>query len=135
MVSLINSFDALSDENNIFEMGDGIWSASKNVTKQVVDSDSEVDEIIDMNVDSGKFNDDINNKKEASTSNTTSSSPMKNTPIVEKIGKLEKLITDGKANFVDDNGKPVPVVDGKRKGNPFSKVGEVVVSDSDDEVD
>lgn len=59
---------------------------------------------------------------------------MMTTPIVEKIGKLEQLIIEGKGTLVDDNGKPVPVADGIRKGNPFSKVGEVVVSESEDEV-
>ena len=70
----------------------------------------------------------------SSSSKTTSPSPMMTTPIVEKIGKLEQLIIEGKGTLVDDNGKPVPVADGIRKGNPFSKVGEVVVSESEDEV-
>ena len=68
----------------------------------------------------------------SSSSKTTSPSPMMTTPIVEKIGKLEQLIIEGKGTLVDDNGKPVPV--GIRKGNPFSKVGEVVVSESEDEM-
>lgn len=70
----------------------------------------------------------------SSSSKTNSPSPIKTTPIVEKIGKLEQLIIDGKGTLVDDNGKPDPVADGISKGNPFSKVGEVVDSDSDDEV-
>lgn len=70
----------------------------------------------------------------SSSSKSTSPSPMKNTPIAEKIWKLEKLIIDGKTTLVDDNGKPIPVADRRRKGNPIYKVGEVVDSDSDDEV-
>lgn len=68
-----------------------------------------------------------------SSSNTTSPSPMKNTPIVEKIGKLEKLIIDEKATLVDGDGKPLKKVDSSTmRGNSFSKVGNVVVSDSND---
>ena len=33
------------------------------------------------------------------------------TPIVEKIGKLEKLISDGKATLIDDDGMPLKKVD------------------------
>ena len=55
------------------------------------------------------------------------------TPMVEKIGKIEKLIIEGKATLVDGDGKPLKKVDSS--GNPFSKVGNVVVSDSEDEVD
>ncbi|GJU94854.1 hypothetical protein Tco_1319610 [Tanacetum coccineum] len=33
------------------------------------------------------------------------------TPIVDKIGKLEKLIIDGKVTLVDDDGKPLKKVD------------------------
>ena len=60
------------------------------------------------------------------------------TPIVEKIGKLEQLIIDGRATLVDDDGHPIqkvvyPTTSSSKRSNPFSKVGEVVVSDSDDE--
>ena len=60
------------------------------------------------------------------------------TPIVKKIGELEKLIIDGKATLVDDDGHPIqkvvyPPTSSSKRSNPFSKVGEVVVSDSDDE--
>ncbi|PWA64646.1 zinc knuckle CX2CX4HX4C [Artemisia annua] len=142
MVSLRISFDALSNDNNIFETGDGIWSADTGGTN----------EIIDVNDDSGTFKDDINNNKDvqvknnnwvedinpldlkksfkkrdsvsdpvigstctpeviSSSSKTTSPSPSKHTSIVEKIVKLEKLIIDGKATLLDDNGKPIPVAD------------------------
>lgn len=67
----------------------------------------------------------------SSSSKNTSPSPMKNTPIVDKIGKLEKLIIDGKATLVDDDGKPLK--NNKEGSNPFSKVGNVVVSDSEDD--
>lgn len=67
----------------------------------------------------------------SSSSKNTSPSPMKNTPIVDKIGKLEKLIIDGKATLVDDDGKPLK--NNKVGSNPFSKVGNVVVSDSEDD--
>ena len=53
--------------------------------------------------------------------------------MVEKIGKIEKLIIEGKATLVDGDGKPLKKVDSS--GNPFSKVGNVVVSDLEDEVD
>ena len=41
------------------------------------------------------------------------------TPIVEKIGKLEKLIIDGKATLVDDDGHPIKKVDypGNKNGS------------------
>ena len=55
------------------------------------------------------------------------------TPIVEKISKLEKLLIDGKATLVDDDGHPIPSTSSIKRTNPFSKVGEVVVSDSDDD--
>ena len=55
------------------------------------------------------------------------------TPIVEKIGKLEKLLIDGKATLVDDDGLPIPFTSSTKRVNPFSKVGQVVVSDSDDD--
>lgn len=56
------------------------------------------------------------------------------TPIVEKISKIEKLIIEGKVTLVDDDGKPLKKVDSSNKmGNPFSKVGNVVFSDSDDD--
>ncbi|PWA95915.1 histone-fold protein [Artemisia annua] len=86
----------------------GALSDEQSVHVMETDSDNEVDESIEFGKPS--------------------------TPIVEKIDKLEKLIIDGKGTLVDNNGKPVPVVDGLRKGNPFSKVGEVVDSDSDNEV-
>jgi hypothetical protein len=61
------------------------------------------------------------------------------TPIVEKIGELEKLLIDGKATLVDDDGRPIQKVDylgftsSTKRVNPFSKVGEIVVSDSDED--
>ncbi|PWA64262.1 zinc knuckle CX2CX4HX4C [Artemisia annua] len=56
------------------------------------------------------------------------------TPIVEKIGKLEKLLIDGIATLVDDDGHPIPSTSATKRVNPFSKVGEIVVSDSEDEL-
>ncbi|GJW40775.1 phloem protein 2-like protein [Tanacetum coccineum] len=41
----------------------------------------------------------------ASSSNSTT------TPIIKKIDKIEKLIIDGKVNFVDDDGKPLEKID------------------------
>jgi hypothetical protein len=55
------------------------------------------------------------------------------TPIVDKISKLEKLLIDGKATLVDDEGHPIPSASVTKRANPFSKVGEVVVSDSEEE--
>lgn len=56
------------------------------------------------------------------------------TPIVEKIRKIENLIIEGKVTLVDDDGQPLRKVDSSTKvGNPFSKVGNMVVSDSDDD--
>ena len=55
------------------------------------------------------------------------------TPMVEKINMIEDLIMDGKATLLGDDGKPLKQVGSS--GNPFSKVGNVVVSDSEDEVD
>ncbi|GJR79575.1 hypothetical protein Tco_0150360 [Tanacetum coccineum] len=44
-------------------------------------------------------------EKNVETSSTST------TPIVEKIGKFEKLIIDGKITLVDDDGKPLKKVD------------------------
>ncbi|PWA58171.1 zinc knuckle CX2CX4HX4C [Artemisia annua] len=105
-----NPFGALSEEVTSSELGPEVAPSLGEQSGHVmeIDSDHEVDESIEFGKPS--------------------------TPIAEKIDKLEKLIIDGKGTLVDDNGKPVPVVDGLKKGNPFSKVGDVVVSDSDDEV-
>ncbi|GKE39708.1 hypothetical protein Tco_1463113, partial [Tanacetum coccineum] len=43
--------------------------------------------------------------------NTSVSSSISTTPIVDKIDKLEKLIIDGKISLVDDEGKPLKKVD------------------------
>ena len=105
-----NPFGSLMDEVTNSEMGPevGVTQGEQSGHVMEIDSDNEVDESIEVGKPS--------------------------TPIVEKIDKLEKLIIDGIGTLVDDNGKPVPVVEGIKKGNPFSKVGNVVVSDSDDEV-
>ncbi|GJU46669.1 proteasome subunit alpha type-5 [Tanacetum coccineum] len=42
---------------------------------------------------------------------TVETSSTSTTPIVEKIGKIEKLIIDGKVTLLDDNGKPLKNVD------------------------
>lgn len=62
------------------------------------------------------------------------------TPIVVKIGELEKLLIDGKATLVDDDGHPIkkvdypaPLISSTKRVNPFYKVKEIDVSDSDDE--
>ena len=67
--------------------------------------------------------------------------------MIHKIRKLEKLIIDRKATLVDEDGAPLkkvqvaankpstssPCTSSKNVGNPFSKVGEVVVNDSDED--
>lgn len=64
-----------------------------------------------------------------------------------KIGKLEKLIIDEKATLPDEDGAPLkkvhvaaskpssssPRTSLKKVGNPSSKVGEVLVTNSDDD--
>jgi hypothetical protein len=45
----------------------------------------------------------------------------------------QKLLIDGKATLLDDDGHPIPSTSSTKRANPFSKVGEVVVSDSDDD--
>ncbi|GKC75608.1 hypothetical protein Tco_1126382 [Tanacetum coccineum] len=54
--------------------------------------------------------------KEGATSSGSSlwnveTSNINTTPIVEKIGKLEQLIIDGKCTLFDDDGKPLKMVD------------------------
>ena len=43
------------------------------------------------------------------------------------------LIIDGKATLVDNDGLPILSTSYTKRVNPFSKVGQVVVSDSDDD--
>ena len=69
MVPLRNTYDVL--QNDIYELNDGIVSAVSGGSKVSIDSDSEVNEAIEMKDESGIFKDDINNNKEASTSSTT----------------------------------------------------------------
>lgn len=71
LVDLRNSFDALSNEDDIFSSNEGVVLTPLSGSKEVIDSDSEVDEIIDLKGASGTFKDDDINKKEASTSTTT----------------------------------------------------------------
>ncbi|GJX16594.1 hypothetical protein Tco_0217426 [Tanacetum coccineum] len=47
----------------------------------------------------------------ASSFRNVESTSMSTTPIVEKIGKIENLIRDGKVNLVDDEGVPVKKVE------------------------
>ena len=102
---------------------------------------------INKDMESGCFM-EANEDESLKTGNASQDTPVSNiqekehcvgsTPIVKKIGELEKLIIDGKATLVDDDGHPIqkvvyPSTSSSKRSNPFSKVGEVVVSDSDDE--
>lgn len=73
------------------------------------------------------------NSQEPLVSDLLGTKEVGSTPIVDKIGKLEKLIIDGKATLVDDDGHPIPSTSFTKRANPFSKVGVVVVSESDDD--
>lgn len=94
-----------------------------------------------MDVDAGRtmeVNEDESVKtgttsQETIVSNSMGTKEVGSTPIVEKISKLEKLLIDGKATLVDDEGHPIPSTSVTKRANPFSKVGDVVGSDSDEE--
>ncbi|PWA96026.1 hypothetical protein CTI12_AA043360 [Artemisia annua] len=91
------------------------------------DESSKTDSTIEVNKDeSNKTGNTMEVNDEESSKGST--------PIVEKIGKLEKLLIDGKATFVDDEGHPIPSTSATKRVNPFSKVGEIMESDSEDEL-
>lgn len=95
-ISTSNKFDALNmDDTDAF----GI---------PTYDTNKDVDAVRTMEV----------NEDESVKTGTTSQEPLVSasmgtkevgsTPIVEKISKLEKLLIDGKATLVDDEGHPIP---------------------------
>lgn len=94
-----------------------------------------------MDVDAGRTTEV--NEDESVKTGTTSQEPIVSdsmgtkevgsAPIGEKISKLEKQLIDGKATLVDDDGYPIPSASVTKRANPFSKVGDVVVSDSDED--
>ncbi|GKE43702.1 hypothetical protein Tco_1470986, partial [Tanacetum coccineum] len=80
-------------------------------TKEVSKSNPfEVLTSIDDDVDLGT-NEGISNLADKGTINFSSS----NTPIGEKIDKIERQICEGKLRFVDDNGNPLIPIEGNDK--------------------
>lgn len=74
LVSLKNSFDALRDEDNIFDEGNEDWSAKEGIRLTCVESDNEVDEVEHGYDDSDNLLVGVdNNKKGASTPSTSGS--------------------------------------------------------------
>ncbi|GJX77755.1 hypothetical protein Tco_0324566, partial [Tanacetum coccineum] len=86
-------------------------------TKEVSNSNPfDVLNSIENDVDLGTNEETLNlASKDANSSGSSfwnvGSSSISTTPIVEKIGKLENLIIDGKITLVDDEGKPLKKVD------------------------
>ena len=125
-ISTSNQFDALNmDDTDAF----GI---------PTIDTNKDVDSGRTMEVNKDESLNG-NASQEPLVSDSMGTKEVGSTPIVEKIGKLEKLLIDGKATLVDDDGHPIQKVDypgstsSTKRVNPFSKVGEIVVSDSDED--
>ncbi|PWA45854.1 zinc knuckle CX2CX4HX4C [Artemisia annua] len=130
-ISTSNQFDALNIDD-----ADAFGTPSN-------DNNKDVDAGSSMEVNADKSSKtastiEVNKDESNKTGNTMEVNEEElskgSTPIVEKIGKLEKLLIDGRATLVDDNGHPIPSTSATKRGNPFSKVGKIVVSDSEDEV-
>nr|GEU50166.1 hypothetical protein [Tanacetum cinerariifolium] len=90
---------------------------------------------VDMDVKLGTNGGNSNLASNEANSNESSFWNVKNsststTPIVDKIGKLEKLIIDGKATLVDDAGKPL-----KKFEYPDDHDSEDVVESVDNDMD
>ncbi|GJY29785.1 hypothetical protein Tco_0405552 [Tanacetum coccineum] len=66
---------------------------------------------VENDVDLGT-NGGISNTADKGTSNVSSS----NTPVGEKIDKIERQICEGKLMFMDDDGNPLVPTDGSNKG-------------------
>jgi hypothetical protein len=119
-ISTSNQFDALNmDDTDTF--GIPTYDTNKNVD---AGRTMEVNE--DESVKTGTTS------QEPLVSDSMGTKEVGSTPIVDKISKLEKLLIDGKATLVDDEGHPIPSASVTKRANPFSKVGEVVVSDSEE---
>ena len=119
-ISTSNQFDALNmDDTDAF----GIPN---------IDNNKDVDSGRRMEVNKDESLNG-NASQEPLVSDSMGTKEVGSTPIVEKIEKLEKLLIDGKATLVDDDGHPIPSTSSTKRANPFSKVGTVVVSDSDDD--
>ena len=131
-------------------------------TSNVFDALGNLDEDPIISIDSDFDNGFGNMDKQASATIDSFSSPG-TTPIVEKINKLESQLIERKLVLLGDDGKPLPmqkanvenyasipsssnasppciskstpnmVKEGKNVGNPFSNVGDIVISDSDDD--
>lgn len=120
-ITTSNQFDALNMDNT-----DG-FRIPTNDTNKDVDAGSTMEVNEDESFKTGTTS------QEPLVSDSMGTMEVDSTPIVEKISKLEKLLIDGKATLVDDDGHPVSSTYVTKRANPFSKVGEVVVSDSDED--
>ena len=120
-ISTSNQFDALNmDDTDTF----GIPTYD---TNKDVDAGHTMEVNEDESVKTGTTS------QEPLVSDSMEANEVDPTPIVEKNVELEKLLIDGKATLVDDDGLPIPSTSSTKRVNPFSKVGRVVVSDSDDD--
>lgn len=120
-ITTSNQFDALNMDDT-----DGFGIPTNDTNKDVDDG-----RIMEVNEDESIKT--STTSQEPLVSDSMGTKEVGSTPIVEKIGKLEKLLIDGKATLVDDDGLPIPSTSSTKTVNPFSKVGQVVVSDSDDD--
>jgi hypothetical protein len=120
-ISTSNQFDALNmDDTDTF----GIPTYD---TSMDVDTGSTMEVNVDKSVKTGATS------LEPIVSDSMGTKEVGSTPLVDKISKFEKLLIDGKGTLVDDDGHPVPYASVTKRANPFSKVGEVVVTDSEEE--
>jgi hypothetical protein len=120
-ISTSNQFDALNmDDTDAF----GIPTYETNMD---VDAGRTMEVNEDTSVKTGTIS------QEPLVSDSMGTKEVGSTHIVEKISKLEKLLIDGKATLMDDEGHPIPSASVTKRDNPFSKVGNVVVSDSDED--
>jgi hypothetical protein len=128
-ITTSNQFDALDMDDT-----DG-FGIPKVVTIKDVDAGSTMEANKDESVKTGASSQVplVSDMQQPFVSDSMGTMEVGSTPIVEKISKLEKLLIDGKATLVDDAGHPIPSTSITKRANPFSKVGEVVVSDSDED--
>jgi hypothetical protein len=136
-----NQFNALNMDDT-----DGLGIPTKDVTMDMtsgsieeaqrdVDAGSPMEVNKDESVKTGTTSQVplVSDMQEPLLSDSMRTMEVGSTPVAEKISKLEDLLIDRKAILVDDAGHPIPSTSATKRTNPFSKVGDVEISDSDED--